>query len=333
VWGEKMHKDRYIVSDANAIVRVENGYKLAGSPTPTIPQGTEVKDVEFVTKTVDGRDVECAKVTLVGTEPEQVLYTAASNLTKIEILEKPEKKEIKRTVKSVRLPFANEENREIKESEEYYVVAKCGNYLRISENKTVSWENCIGDWVFEYSFVSVEESIDLALSVLEGYIEKPTGYAQQTGAEYRVAETSEGLEKMDCTELACRFLKVACGLEKAPLMSSSEFSNIANGGASKIIQYVNNSNKETHTDIRPGDIFLWKIDGGSGHVGVVKSYDPVADVVTVIEAISSSGSAEERIQESGTCKGCVRESKYTRTGNALWRHDGWKGYFRPIINQ
>lgn len=179
----------------------------------------------------------------------------------------------------------------------------------------------------------MEESIDLALSVLEGYIEKPTGYAQQTGAEYRVAETSEGLEKMDCTELACRFLKVACGLEKAPLMSSSEFSNIANGGASKIIQYVNNSNKETHTDIRPGDIFLWKIDGGSGHVGVVKSYDPVADVVTVIEAISSSGSAEERIQESGTCKGCVRESKYTRTGKALLRHKGWLGYFRPIINQ
>ena len=86
---------------------------------------------------------------------------------------------------------------------------------------------------------------------------------------------------------------------------------------------------DSHIDIQPGDIFLWRNPNG-GHVGVVKEYSN--DVVSIIEAISSSGSAEERLYNSDSCKGCVRESKYTRLGNALKGHKGWIGYFRPIIN-
>ena len=74
---------------------------------------------------------------------------------------------------------------------------------------------------------------------------------------------------------------------------------------------------------------MWRNSEG-GHVGVVKEYNN--DVVTIIEAIGTSGSREERTYNSGACKGCIRESRYTRTGNALIGHDGWQGYFRPIIN-
>lgn len=85
---------------------------------------------------------------------------------------------------------------------------------------------------------------------------------------------------------------------------------------------------DSHIDIQPGDIFLWRTESG-GHVGVVKEYRN--DEVIIIEAISSSGSREES-KNREKCKGCVRESKYTRLGNALRGHDGWQGYFRPIIN-
>ena len=154
VWGEKLLADRYIVSDAQALIRDKNGKELEGKPK--IPQGTEVKIVPNVT-TTDGAYIQ---VEVVGSNPKQLHYTAASNLTKIEILEKPEKKEIKRTVKSVRLPFANEENREIKESEEYYVVAKCGSYLRISNTENVSWETSEGYWVKQGAFIESGGTIE-----------------------------------------------------------------------------------------------------------------------------------------------------------------------------
>jgi hypothetical protein len=118
--------------------------------------GTEVVIVSE--ETVKGKVV--AYVKLVDTVPELFYYTTKSNLTKIEVLEKPEKKDIKRTVKSVRLPFANEENREIKESEEYYVVAKCGSYLRISNTENVSWETSEGYWVKQGAFIESGGTIE-----------------------------------------------------------------------------------------------------------------------------------------------------------------------------
>ena len=54
-------------------------------------------------------------------------------------------------------------------------------------------------------------------------------------------------------------------------------------------------------------------------------------MVTVLEAIGSSGSADESLfkEMSGYCKGCVRKSEYERTSDALSGHVGWLGYYRP----
>jgi hypothetical protein len=69
--------------------------------------------------------------------------------------------------------------------------------------------------------------------------------------------------------------------------------------------------------------------------GVVVSYDKETDKVTVIEAIGSSGAAEESLSKDldGYCKGCIRKSIYTRTGKALYKHAGWKGYFRAVTTK
>ena len=50
--------------------------------------------------------------------------------------------------------------------------------------------------------------------------------------------------------------------------------------------------------------------------------------VYVIEALTSG--CEGRLNV-GSCDRCVRRSKYTRNGKALFKHEGWKGYFRTII--
>jgi len=144
--------DRYIVSDAQAVIRGENGKPLDGKPT--ISQGTEVKDVEFVTKTVEGKDVECAKVTLVGTESEQVLYTAASNLTKIEVLEKPE--DIDMSISCcVELPYAgNPTKSQISAGiEDLKKIAVCGEYFRVTSSKLTEFgsaEDSKGYWTFDW---------------------------------------------------------------------------------------------------------------------------------------------------------------------------------------
>lgn len=172
-----------------------------------------------------------------------------------------------------------------------------------------------------------KDPIQNALAIIETYIGKT--YNQDSGT-LRTDMTEKALKQMDCSELVCRFLQLACGLDYVPNQTTAKFAEIVDKGDNEYVQFIDGSEQNTHTDIKPGDIFLWRKKGGPGHVGVVKKYSN--DVVTVIEAISSSGSAEESIQESGTRKGCVRESKYTRTGKALSDHDGWKGYFRPIIN-
>jgi hypothetical protein len=159
VWGENnsmpvQPTDHYIVSVDDATIRKsEDRTKFENK---NIPMGTEVV-IESESE-VNGKVV--AYVKLVDSVPELFYYTTKINLTKIEIFEKPEKKEIKRTVKSVRLPFANEENREIKESEEYYVVAKCGSYLRISNTENVSWETSEGYWVKQGAFIESGGTIE-----------------------------------------------------------------------------------------------------------------------------------------------------------------------------
>ena len=176
----------------------------------------------------------------------------------------------------------------------------------------------LAEWLFG------KDPIAKALSVIETYIGKP--YYNDVG-QLRTDTNDAALAQMDCSELVCRFLQIACGLDEVPLMTTADFKTLVDVG-NDYIQYIPNSRFESYSDIRPGDIFLWRRKD-EGHVGVVKEYDN--DIVTIIEAIASGGSREERLYNSSTCKGCVRESKYTRTGNALMQHDGWQGYFRPIV--
>ena len=64
-------------------------------------------------------------------------------------------------------------------------------------------------------------------------------------------------------------------------------------------------------------------------MGIVKEYK--AEVI-IIEAIGKSGSCERsKNEDKGSCVNCIRESKYSRLGPALKKHDGWQGYFRPKI--
>jgi len=170
------------------------------------------------------------------------------------------------------------------------------------------------------------DPIQYALSVISNYEGKT--YHQDSGT-LRTDTTEAALEQMDCSELVCRFLQLACGLDYVPNLTTADFADIAKIGCNEYLQYVVGSKQDTHTDIKPGDIFLWRTESGGGHVGIVKDYSN--DVVTIMEAISSSGSREESKYNSGACKGCIRESKYSRLGNALVNHDGWKGYFRPIV--
>lgn len=154
VWGKgntknanNDNKERYIVNNSEANKRNEDGTIIKGD---IIPLCTEVDD--FVTKNVNGKDVLCAKVDIIGKNPKEVYLTSASNLTKIEVYNKPEKKELKRTVKSVGHPFDTKEKTECKKSEDYYVLAKCGNYLRISKSSDVTWNVSNGEWVKQGAF-------------------------------------------------------------------------------------------------------------------------------------------------------------------------------------
>jgi hypothetical protein len=156
-----------------------------------------------------------------------------------------------------------------------------------------------------------------------------TAYRQEVTSELRTGTSDKALQYMDCTEFAARFLQLACGLEKVPWFTTSTLTSIAatKGIYEGYLQFIIGSNEEPFTDIKPGDIFLWRIDiENNGHVGIVESYNE--PYVYILESLTNSF---ESSLNTGTCSKCVRKSKYTRTGKALSGHEEWKGYFRPII--
>jgi len=174
-----------------------------------------------------------------------------------------------------------------------------------------------------------DKKIKVALDEVSKYI--GTKYKQQTDYSLRTDSSEEALEYMDCTEFAARFLQIACELEKVPSFSTQILVPYAKndkiyGG---FMEFVEGSDATDFTDIRPGDIFLWRTKS-SGHVGVVVSYDPANDYVNISEALTR-GSEASLNGAKNELKNQVRHSTYTRTGKALAGHAGWKGYFRPII--
>ena len=174
-----------------------------------------------------------------------------------------------------------------------------------------------------------QEKINLALENIKDYLGNT--YEQQC-CENRTGMSAEALQKMDCSEFVCRFLQKVCGLTNVPNKTTADIASFIDK-ESDMIEFIEGSEKENFRSIQTGDIFLWRRNDGTGHTGVVVSYSSTNDLVTVMEAISSSGACEENLSKSlaNYCKGCVRTSVYTRTGKSLFNHIGWKGYFRPKV--
>jgi len=175
----------------------------------------------------------------------------------------------------------------------------------------------------------IQEKINASLEYLKQFL--GITYEQQC-CENRTGMSETALEKMDCSEFACRYLQQVCGLTEVPAKTTTDLVTYIDK-ENDLMEFIEGSDEEEFKDIRPGDIFLWKRDDGTGHTGVVVSFNTTTDQVTVMEAISSSGSCEEGLSKAieDYCKGCVRTSIYTRTGKSLINHKGWKGYFRPIV--
>ena len=146
--------DHYIVSVDDATIRKsEDRTKFENK---NIPMGTEVVIVSE--ETVKGKVV--AYVKLVDSDPELFYYTTKSNLTKIEVLEKPEDWRLLKDIESVKLPFSSILTKQIHVVGDYEIVAKCGNFLCISngffDNLGLN-EGYLGYWVDCSNMIKIVE--------------------------------------------------------------------------------------------------------------------------------------------------------------------------------
>ncbi|MEM7487395.1 MAG: hypothetical protein AAF348_19475, partial [Bacteroidota bacterium] len=140
---------------------------------------------------------------------------------------------------------------------------------------------------------------------------------------------------MDCSEFVSRYLKALGLFDEVPYFTTGEMAtnNFKQENDGKLI-YLRGSELETFSDIKKGDVFLWRRnmdDHGKndGHTGVVLNYDQNTEIVEVMEALGNAGSSDNTLN-TGECVGCSRVSKYQKNGGALQGHAGWVGYFRPI---
>ncbi|WP_062054332.1 hypothetical protein [Aquimarina longa] len=163
-------------------------------------------------------------------------------------------------------------------------------------------------------------------------VNKHIPYSQQGE---RSSLSDEGLAALDCSETVGIYLhKLGCmpkykAIHTGIMTTEADFRKAI--GSNKI-QFVEGSDK---ADFIPesGDIFVWR--SGGGHTGIVYKYDEKKDAVWIMEAIGKSGARkpmEAYNRENGGYNKtwCTRTSVYKRDSSALTKHDGWKGYFRPI---
>lgn len=128
-----------------------------------------------------------------------------------------------------------------------------------------------------------------------------------------------GEDTMDCSELVGRYMAKIEWCSK-PMGWGTAFMH---SFAEKHPEWLA---KHDDTDYRPekGDIFLWaNLSGGSGHTGVVVDYDPVNDVVTTVESISSNEKPYGK-DDKLAFKG-VTEMKFKRDNYHLLGHTTTKG--------
>jgi len=170
-----------------------------------------------------------------------------------------------------------------------------------------------------------------ALKEMEEYL--GNGYEQEFTGYLRTSLDDKATENMDCSEFTSRFIQKALNLDRVPWITSSTLSKYNKERDNEkeegqLLEYVIGSNSKSFKAIEPGYIFFWE----GGHMGVVISYDINTDIVKVIEALDQQGSRDEALtkESDNYCKNCVRISYYHRTGEALFGHTDWKGYFKII---
>ena len=199
-------------------------------------------------------------------------------------------------------------------------------YLELIKNNPVS--------------TATSSTIQLALNAMEQLTDKHIPYEQETSPRtLRTDETPEALAKMDCSEFVSRYLKTVGLFDQVPDFTTDVMKNIKSfeKKCDNKLQFLENSNKADFKDIQAGDIFVWRRTpaqhppNGDGHTGIVKSYDPITDIVEVMEALGGGGSADNSRNVKVCDHGCTRTSKYKRDKGALYGHAGWVGYYRPVI--
>ncbi|WP_343707733.1 CHAP domain-containing protein [Flavobacterium sp.] len=178
-------------------------------------------------------------------------------------------------------------------------------------------------------------SLDEVLEEMKIIADKHLPYAQEgnTGKSegLRTSLSETALSKMDCSEFVCRYLHKLGITKEVKWVTTSSMTSEASFqkalGTNKI-KFVGKS-----IDFKPqaGDIFVWR-NGTNGHTGIVYNFDSSSDLVTILEAIGSSGSNDQKTNRDNggyTLSGVTRTSVYKAKGEALFAHKGFIGYFRP----
>jgi hypothetical protein len=183
-----------------------------------------VKIVPNVT-TTDGAYIQ---VEVVGSNPKQLHYTAASNLTKIEVLEKPEDAFFI-FGNSVKLPYSSVptgESHDLKD--EFKVIARCGDYVRIASSSLKEFgKNSEGFWIKEPKLTATQiaearneiEKITDVDKKAEAYLQlqKRVMYKNQRNNESTLfkkdSKGKETTEKVNIGDVMCNVTCTAMALE------------------------------------------------------------------------------------------------------------------------
>lgn len=145
-------------------------------------------------------------------------------------------------------------------------------------------------------------------------------YAQESGskAHLRSELTDDALNKMDCSELVCRYLNKIGWSSDIKKYTTLDLKNLSN----KHPEWLEKQDKDYKPKL--GDIFLWRTH--KGHTGVIVDYNEATDSVTTIESISENEYqsrnflGENSGHEGYDFKGVIKWKWNKRTGRHLTGH-------------
>lgn len=171
------------------------------------------------------------------------------------------------------------------------------------------------------------------MTILEqlDYAKKHIPYSQKGE---RGSLSAAGMKALDCSEFVGIYLHK---LGVMPTYKAIYTGNMITQNAfrkaigSDMIDWVSGSDKEGFVPKR-GDIFVWR--DGSGHTGIVYKVNLSKNEIIILEAIGKDGARKNsetynKNNSGDNVKGATRVSVYQINSDALVKHSGWKGYFRP----